>query len=434
MTNILRIPTAPVFRPLLEPARYKGAYGGRGSGKSHFFGELMVERCLMYPGTLAVCIREVQRSLVQSSKRLIETKIQELGVGSQFNVFHDRIETPGDGLIIFQGMQDSTAESIKSLEGYRVAWTEEAQTLSHRSLQLLRPTIRAEGSELWFSWNPRRKSDAVDDFLRAKRPDNAIVVQANWRDNPWFPPELEKERQLDLQLYPERYAHIWEGAYATAFEGAYFSKHLEQARQQGRIGHVAVDPILPVKAFFDIGGAGHSSDAMAIWIAQFVGREIRLLDYIEGVSQPLSYYAGELRRRGWKEAIICLPHDGVATNNITGKRYVDHWREAGFECETPIKNTGAGAAMMRIEAARRIFPRCWFNEKTTEAGRDALGYYHERKDENRNVGLGPEKDWSSHCADSFGYMAICYEEPPARKSSSNWRRSDDRPRGSHWSA
>jgi phage terminase large subunit len=136
------IQTAKVFRPLLEPARYRSVRLPRHRKK--FFGELIVERCLMYPGSLAVCIREVQRSLVQSSKRLIETKIQELGVGSQFKVFHDRIETPGDGLIIFQGMQDSTAESIKSLERYRVAWTEEAQTLSHRSLQLLRPTIRAE--------------------------------------------------------------------------------------------------------------------------------------------------------------------------------------------------------------------------------------------------------------------------------------------------
>ena len=90
-------------------------------------------------------------------------------------------------------------------------------------------------------------------------------------------------------------------------------------------------------------------------VCQFVGREIRLLDYIEGVSQPLGFYATELRRRGWKDAVINLPHDGVAHNNISGKRYIDHWIEAGFECADPIKNTGAGAAMMRIEAARRIF-------------------------------------------------------------------------------
>ena len=158
-----------VFRPLLEPARYKGAYGGRGSGKSHFFGELMVERCLVNPGTLAVCIREVQKSLLQSSKRLIESKIQSLGVGAHFQVLHDRIVTPGGGLIIFQGMQDSTAESIKSLEGFDIAWVEEAQTLSARSLSLLRPTIRKEGSELWANWNPRQKRDAIDDFLRRVR-------------------------------------------------------------------------------------------------------------------------------------------------------------------------------------------------------------------------------------------------------------------------
>jgi phage terminase large subunit len=206
-------------------------------------------------------------------------------------------------------MQDATAESIKSLEGFRIAWVEEAQTLTHRSLSLLRPTIRAKGSQLWANWNPRRKSDAIDDFLRAKKPDNAIVVQANWRDNPWFPDVLDEERRLDLEIYPERYAHVWEGDYARAFAGAYFARHLEQARKDGRIGHVPLDPVLPVKAFFDIGGAGHNSDAMAIWIAQFVGREIRLLDYIEGVGQPLGYYAGELRRRGWKDTVIHLPRD-----------------------------------------------------------------------------------------------------------------------------
>src|SRR6201984_876682 len=394
----------------------------------------MVEECLMVPGTLAVCIREVQKSLMQSSKRLIEAKIQRLGVGDQFRILHYRITTPGDGLVIFQGMQVATAETIKSLEGFRIAWVEEAQTLSQRSLSLLRPTIRTEGSQLWANWNPRRKSDAIDDFLRAKKPDNAVVVQANWRDNPWFPNVLDEERRLDFEIYPERYAHIWEGDYAKSFEGAYFARHLEQARKDGRIGHVPIDPVLSVKAFFDIGGAGHSSDAMAIWICQFIGREIRLLDYIEGVGQPLGYYANELRRRGWKDAIIHLPHDGVATNNISGKRYIDHWVEGGFECGAPIKNSGAGAAMMRIEAARRVFPRCWFNETTTEAGRDALGYYHERQDEKRSIGLGPEHDWSSHAADAFGYMAIAYEEPPAAKPEKRGRKGERPPRGTFLSA
>ena len=190
-------------------------------------------------GAKVVCIREVQKTLAQSAKALIEAKIQEFGVGSQFHVLYDRIEAPGSGLIIFLGMQDQNAESIKSLEGYNVAWVEEAQTLSNRSLALLRPTIRAEGSEIWFSWNPRRKSDAIDQFLRGARPDNAIVVKANWRDNPWFPAVLEEERQLDLQKYPERYHHVWEGDYAKAFEGAYYAAVLSEARRQGRITKVA---------------------------------------------------------------------------------------------------------------------------------------------------------------------------------------------------
>src|ERR1700742_4131318 len=157
--SILKIPTAKIFEPLLARARYKGVYGGRGSGKSHFFGELLVETCQAEPGTLAVCIREAQRTLAQSSKRLIEGKIASLGLGAQFKIFSDKIETPGDGIIIFRGLQDYTAESIKSLERFRITWIDEAQTLSARSLSLLRPTIRAERSELWASWNPRRRAD-----------------------------------------------------------------------------------------------------------------------------------------------------------------------------------------------------------------------------------------------------------------------------------
>jgi phage terminase large subunit len=408
----------------LEPARYKGAYGGRGSGKSHFFGELLVEECLRFPGTRAVCIREYQKSLAQSSKHLIETKIEQLGLGSKFNITKELIGAPGGGVILFQGMQDHTAETIKSLEGCRIAWIEEAQTLSARSLALLRPTIRLHGSEIWAAWNPRRKADAIDEFLRGKRPDNAIVVKANWRDNPWFPKVLQAERQLDLRLYPERYDHIWEGDYAKAFEGAYFAKELAEAKAQGRIGRVAADPLLPLRACFDLGGSGARADALSIWIAQFVGREIRVLDYIEGVGQVLAYYVSELRNRGYQKALCILPHDGLNHNVVTGLTYEGHLKDAGFETKV-IPNQGTGAAAQRIEAVRRILPRCWFNADTTEPGRDALGFYHEKKDDERNIGLGPEHDWSSHGADSFGLMAVAYEEPhiPQKRK---------RPRGGGW--
>lgn len=418
---VLKIPTAEVFEPLLHPSRYKGAHGGRGSGKSHFFAGLIVEDSLREPGETgrglrSVCIREVQKDLKESAKLLIEDKLSQfrLGEADGFKVFKDVIETPKDGLIIFKGMQDYTAESIKSLENFKRAWIEEAQTLTARSLTMLRPTIRADGSEIWASWNPRRKSDAIDDFLRAKRPNNAVVVQANWKHNPWFPITLKEERRIDLENYPDRCDHIWEGGYATAFEGAYFASLLAEARSQGRIGKVTADPLLPLRAFVDIGGSGATADAFTIWIVQWVGQEIRILDYYESVGQVLAFHVNWLRKNGYQDAIIYLPHDGVNENNITGKRYEDHLREAGFAVEPPVKNQGKGAASLRIEAVRRLGPKMYWNETTTEPGRDAIGFYHERKDEARNVGLGPEHDWSSHAADALGLMAICYEQPGGR--------------------
>ena len=420
--STLNIKTARAFAPLLEPARYKGAKGGRGSGKSHFFAELLVEDSLKEPGETgeglrSVCVREVQKDLSQSAKLLIEDKLKanRLGESDGFKVFKDVIQAPKDGLIIFKGMNQYTAESIKSLEAFKRAWWEEAHTAVSKSIELLRPTIREEGSELWFSWNPRRKTDAVELLLGGKElPTGATVITANWRDNPWFPKVLEAERRDCLRLTPEQYDHIWEGGFAKILQGAYFAGVIEAAKREGRIGHVAADPLLPVRAYFDLGGAGATADAMAIWIVQWVAQEIRVLDYIEGVGQVLAYYVTELRERGYKDALCVLPHDGVNANSITGKRYEEHLEDAGFDVET-VPNQGKGAAMMRVEAVRRIFPQCWFNQETTEAGMDALGYYHERKDENRDIGLGPEHDWSSHAADAFGLMAIHYEAPESHR-------------------
>jgi phage terminase large subunit len=409
--SVLQIKTAEVFEPLLHPSRYKGAHGGRGSGKSHFFAEMLVEEAIRVPGTRAVCLREVQKTLQESSKRTIEDKIRALGVGDMFDVLKSEIKTPSDGLIIFTGMQDHNSESIKSLEGYRLAWFDEAQSMSERSLSLLRPTIRVENSEIWFSWNPTRKQDAIEKFLRSDPPANSIVVQANWKDNPFWNATLEDERKLELAKYPDRYPHTYEGEYAAAFEGAYFAALLSQAKREGRIGIVSVDPLLPLRAFIDIGGSGATADAFVIWITQWVGDTIKVLDYYESVGQVLGEHLHWLRSKKYDRAIIQLPHDGVNENNILGKRYADHIRDAGFDVPTPTPNQGRGAASLRIEAVRRIMPKVWFNAETTEPGRLALGFYHERKDDKRSVGLGPEHDWSSHAADAFGLMAVCYEEP-----------------------
>ena len=415
--SVLEIPTAAVFEPLLAPARYKGAWGGRGSGKSHFFAEKLIEDSLCEPGLLSVCIREMQKSLKDSAKRLIESKLARFGLGEAdgFKIFRDAIRTPGDGVIIFQGMQDHNAESIKSLEGFRRALVEEAQSLSHRSLTLLRPTLRAPGSELWFAWNPRHRGDPVDAMLRgAEIPTGAIVVRANWSDNPWFTAELEQERQDCLRMSPEQYDHVWEGGYARVTAGAYYARDLNEARAAGRIGRVAADPLMTHRAVFDIGGTGAKADAAAIWIVQFVGRELRWLDYYEARGQPLAAHVAWLRANGYGHALCILPHDGATNDRVHDVSYESALRQAGFAVQV-VRNQGKGAANLRIEAARRLFPMMWFHEAKCAAGLEALGAYHERQDEARGIGLGPAHDWSSHAADAFGLGAVAYEAPTEKR-------------------
>lgn len=417
----LDLKTARVFAPLLEPARYKGAHGGRGSGKSHFFAEMLMEDCLYEPGASggegmrAVCIREVQKDLSQSSKALLESKLSSLGLGEAdgFKVFKDVITTPGDGLIIFKGMNDYTADSVKSLEGFKRAWWEEAQTATARSLKLLRPTLRAPGSQLWFGWNPRFAADPIEKLLRGPElPTDSIVVQANWRDNPWFTPELEQERQDCLRLDPDGYDHIWEGGYETVNEGAYFARQLADAKAQGRIGVVAPDPLMTLRAFVDIGGTGQNADSFAMWIAQFVGMQVRVVDYYEAQGQPMAAHAQWLRDRGYTpdRLQIWLPHDGEKADTVFSVTPKSALESLGYSV-THVPNQGKGAAMKRVEAARRLFPSVWIDQEKCAGGLAALGWYHEKRDEKRGIGLGPAHDWASHGADAYGLMC-CVWEPP----------------------
>jgi phage terminase large subunit len=211
-----------VFRDLWTiPARYKGAYGGRGSGKSHNFAAMAVTRASEIDGLRIACIREIQNTLDQSVKQLVEDKISSLGFRG-FEPLERITRTPGGGLIIYRGMQSFNADNIKSLEGFDVVWVEEAHSLSQYSLDILRPTLRKSGSEYWFSWNPNSPDDPVDRFLRAERPTDSIVVEANWCDNPYFPEVLRQDKDYDLRRSPERYAHIWMGAYRIRSEAQVF--------------------------------------------------------------------------------------------------------------------------------------------------------------------------------------------------------------------
>lgn len=239
----LLIKTAEVYEKLLEPARYKGAHGGRGSGKSHFFAEMLIEDCIR-ERIDAVCLREIQKSLKFSVKKLLELKIEQMNAGLYFEVQNEQIKSRHGGTIIFQGMQDHTSDSIKSLEGFKRAWFEEAQTATQRSLDLLRPTIRAPGSEIWFSWNPSQPTDPVDVLLRGESlPPGAVVVEANFMDNPWCPQELLDEMAYDRARDPEKYAHIWLGQYQRNSEARVFKnwKVEEFERPAGTVHRLGAD-------------------------------------------------------------------------------------------------------------------------------------------------------------------------------------------------
>jgi phage terminase large subunit len=240
------------------------------------------------------------------------------------------------------------------------------------------------------------------------------VVELNWRDNPWFPAVLERERQADLRDRPDSYDHIWEGDFVTVVEGAYYASHLTEAKLKGRISPVEFDPLMTVRLFFDIGGTGARADACSIWPAQFIGQQIRTRDYYEAVGQPLATHINWLRSKGYgpDRAQIWLPHDGATNDKVFDVSYESALRAAGYSV-TVVPNQGKGAAKARIEAGRRLFPQIWCDEESTAAGRKALGWYHEKRDDERGIGLGPNHDWSSHGADSFGLMCVAHQPPKA---------------------
>jgi phage terminase large subunit len=273
--------------------------------------------------------------------------------------------------------------------------------------------MRAAGSQMWWSWNPRRKKDPVDVMLRGPEiPTGAIVVRANWRDNPWFTPELKQERIDCLRMTPDQYDHVWNGDYVSVVAGAYYARHIAEARAANQMCRLNRDKMFRLRVYADIGGTGARADAAAWVVCQFVAREIRVLAYCEGQGQELSYYVQWLTANGFTPDCtdIHLPHDGAQGDKVFATSYERALREAGYHVRV-IPNQGKGAAMKRVEAARRLFPQIYFNEAQCAGLLEALGWYHEKQDEKREIGLGPEHDWSSHGADAFGLMCSAYEPP-----------------------
>lgn len=402
----------PVFA---GEADVRGAYGGRGSAKTRSFAKMTAVRAYIWAEAgregVILCGRQFMNSLDDSSLAEIKAAIKsEPWLDAYFEIGEKYVRTKNGRIrYVFSGL-DQNIDSVKSKAKILLCWVDEAEPVSEDAWKTLIPTLREEDSELWVTWNPKRKGSATDLRFRKTKDPRTKVVELNWRDNPKFPAILNRTRLKDLEERPDTYDHVWEGGYETLVEGAYFTKELTLAKQQNRICNLAEDPLMIIRLFADIGGTGARADAFTFWAAQFVGKEVRTLNHYEVSGQPASAHVEWMRTNGYLpgRTKIWLPHDGSTQDRVFDVSYESMLRSLNYDVVV-VPNQGKGAAKQRIEAARRVFPRIWFDKDKTEAGRDAVGFYHEKRDEIRGIGLGPEHDWSSHSADSFGLMCVVAE-------------------------
>lgn len=418
----VQVQIVPKLIPVFQGrADVRGAYGGRGSGKTRSFAKMAAVQGYIHgkAGTkgIVLCARQFMNSLEDSSLEECKRAIEDEPFLLDYYELGDKYIKSKDGLIsfAFAGL-DRNIGSIKSKGRILLCWVDEAEPVTDEAWSILEPTLREEGegwsAELWVTWNPKRKAAAVEKRFRFSSDPLVKIACCNWTDNPRFPSNLERKRLRCLSDTPDQYPHVWDGEYASALEGAYFAKHLIEARTAGRIGRVAPDPLMTIRLFADIGGTGAKADAFTFWAAQFVGLEIRWLKYYEAVGQPLASHISWLREQGYTpdKAQIWLPHDGATQDKVHDVSYESALKAAGYSV-TVVPNQGKGAAKARIEEARRLFPSMWFDAEGCAAGIDALGWYHEKRDEARGIGLGPEHDWASHGADSFGLGCVVHQPP-----------------------
>lgn len=382
---------------LWQEARYKVLWGGRGSGKSWSIARVLLQLGTMRP-IRVLCTREIQRSIADSVHRLLVDQITELGLEDWYTVTVKEIRGRNGSLFGFIGLQAQTVANLKSFEGVTHCWVEEAQVISERSWEILIPTIRTAGSEIWISFNPELDTDPTYVRFIEHPPPGTLSAFVNWRDNPWFPAVLDQERQHLLETDKQAYEHVWEGKCRPAIEGAIYAGEVRDAIEQQRIRPVPYDPLLKVHTIWDLGWA----DATAIIFAQRTTSEIRIIDYIEGNRRTLDDYVVELRERKYNYAFDWLPHDGEAKALQTGLAPKDILQKLGRDVRiiprTPVENG--------IKAARLMFRQCYFEEDRAKRLVHCLRRYRRAVPANTDEPGAPVHDEFSHGADAFRGLAL----------------------------
>lgn len=385
------------LRYLFDQSRYKVAYGGRGSGKSWGFARALLITGAEKPLRI-LCAREVQKSIKQSVHTLLEDQIQALGLGAFYEVTEAEIRGRNGTLFSFTGLASHTVESVKSFEGCDRVWVEEAQTVSKKSWDILIPTIRKPGSEIWVSFNPDLDTDDTYQRFVVNPPPNCITKKVNYSDNPWFPAELETERKHCFKTRPEDYENIWEGNCKAAVEGAIYAEEVRVAQENGQITYLPYDPLLKVQAVWDLGW----NDSMSIILCQKVRSELRVIEYIEDNHKTLDYYSAMLKNKNLNWGKLYLPHDGDTRDFKTGKSARELLTKLGWTVSI-VPNIGIEQG---IKAARMGFRQCLFNKASTERLMDCLKRYRRQINQQTNEPGPPLHDEYSHGADCFRYLMI----------------------------
>lgn len=380
----------PKLQFLFKPSRYKVAYGGRGGAKSWGFARALLANCVQTP-IRVLCVREVQTSIKESVHKLLCDQIVAMGLESRFDMQKTQILADTGSGFFFEGIR-MNADKIKSYEGIDVCWAEEAHNISEDSWNILIPTIRKPGSEIWVTFNPRLKTDATYQRFVISTPTNSQVVKINWQDNPWFPEVLKVEME-DLKARDfDAYLNVWEGHCINTLSGAIYANELRAARAEGRITKVLYDPTVPVDTFWDLGWL----DSTVIWLGQKVGQEYHVIDYIEDSKRDIGSYLKQLENRRYVYGTFWLPHDAKAKSLGTGRSIEEMVRATGRTVKIVPKLSVSDG----INAARTIFPLTYFDETNCEGGLRALSHYQNGPDGK------PLHDWNSHGADGFRYLAV----------------------------
>lgn len=388
---------------LFQPKRYKVARGGRGSGKSWGFA-----RALLVIGAQRkvriLCTREIQKSIQQSVHQLLSDQIKSLGLSALYEVFNTEIRGKNGTEIYFAGLSNETSDSLKSFEGVDYVWCEEAQSISKRSWDILIPTIRKDGSEIWITYNPDLETDETHQRFTINPPQDCISVLMNYTDNPWFPQVLEQERLECKNKYPKDYANIWEGKCRPAAEGAIYYDEMESVTTNGQILNLPYDPKLKVHVVVDLGW----NDAMSIILVQKNISEIRIIDYIEDTHRKLTDYSQELKEKRYNWGKLFIPHDGYNERVEAASAYSIL---KGMGWDVPDKSELIEMSVENgIKATREIFPRCYFDKIKTARLIECLKRYRRVVPRNTNEPRSPMHDEFSHGADAFRYLALAVDQ------------------------